>query len=78
MYFIYLLKCIDRSLYCGITTNLKRRLKEHKDGKGGNYTRSHKVLNVIYTEKCKDRSKALKREAEIKKLSRTKKLELFA
>jgi putative endonuclease len=77
MYFLYLLKCSDGSLYCGITTDVERRFGEHKAGKGGNYTRSHKVLKVVYTEKCKDRSTALKREAAIKKLSRQEKIKLI-
>ena len=78
MYFLYLLKCADGSLYCGITTDVKRRFGEHKAGKGGNYTRSHKVLKVVYTEKCRDRSSALKREAAIKRLSRKEKLKLLS
>lgn len=77
MYYVYLIKCLDGSLYCGITTDIKRRLSEHKAGKGGNYTRSHKVLEMVYSEKCKDRSKASKRELEIKKLSKVKKLSLI-
>jgi predicted GIY-YIG superfamily endonuclease len=77
MYFVYILRCADSSLYCGITTDVKRRFREHQDGKGGNYTRSHKVLQVVYTEKCKDRSTALKREIAIKKLSRGDKLLLI-
>lgn len=77
MYYVYLIKCLDGSLYCGITTDIKRRLSEHKAGKGGSYTRSHKVLEIVYSEKCKDRSKASKRELEIKKLSKVKKLSLI-
>ena len=74
-YSIYLLLCSDKSLYCGITTDVERRFKEHKDGKGGAYTRSHKVVKILYVEKAKNRSDALRREAEIKKWSRSKKLE---
>lgn len=77
MYFTYLLKCADGSLYCGITTDLKRRFKEHQNGKGGNYTRSHGAVKMVYIEKCKDRSTALKREAEIKHLSRAQKINLI-
>jgi len=74
MYFVYLLKCADGSLYCGITTDVGRRLKEHQTGKGGNYTRSHGAIKMIYKERCKNRSSALKREVEIKRLSRPQKL----
>ena len=77
MYFLYLLKCADGSLYCGITTDVGRRFREHKAGKGGNYTRSHGALKMIYIEKCKDRSTASKREAEIKGWGRAKKLKLI-
>lgn len=76
-YLVYLLKCADNTLYCGITTNIKRRFKEHQEGKGGNYTRSHKVMKIVYTEECKDRSSALKREIAIKKLSKQEKLKLI-
>ncbi len=76
-YFVYLLSCSDKTLYCGITTDVARRFKQHQEGKGGAYTRSHKVVKVVYTEKAKDRSSALKREAAIKKMTRTKKLGLI-
>ena len=76
-YFVYLLKCSDSSLYCGITTDVKRRLAEHKAGKGGNYTRSHGAVKMVYIEERETRSLALKREAEIKGWSRAKKLNLI-
>jgi len=77
MYFVYILKCSDRSLYTGITTNLKRRLEEHKSGKGGHYTSSRKVIGMVYTEQHPNRSVASKREAEIKSWPREKKLNLI-
>lgn len=76
MYFVYLLECKDKSIYTGITTDVARRFQEHKDGKGGHYTRAKKVVKILYTEQCETRGGALKREAEIKKLGRTKKLDL--
>ncbi|OGZ04500.1 MAG: hypothetical protein A2648_01540 [Candidatus Lloydbacteria bacterium RIFCSPHIGHO2_01_FULL_41_20] len=76
MYYIYLLKCGDHSIYTGITTDVKRRFNEHKKGKGGHYTSSRKVIKLLYTERKKNRSSALKREAEIKKLTREQKLKL--
>ncbi len=76
MYFVYLLECGDKSIYTGITTDLKRRLAEHKDGTGGHYTRAHGAKKFLYTEKHPDRSTASKREAEIKKWPRIKKLSL--
>lgn len=77
MYFVYIIKCSDASLYTGITTDVVRRFAEHKNGTGGHYTRSRKVLKVVYSEKRRDRSSASKREAEIKKLSRAEKLKLI-
>lgn len=77
MYFVYLLECSDRSIYTGITTDVERRFQEHKDGKGGHYTRSRSVKKILYTEKHPDRSSASKREAEIKKMSRADKLKLI-
>ena len=77
MYFVYLLKCGDKSIYTGITTDLARRLKEHKAGTGARYTRARKIVKVLYTEKFKNRSLASKREAEIKSWPRAKKLALI-
>lgn len=76
MYTVYILECSDGSLYTGITTDVERRFKEHKSGIGANYTRSKKAKKIVYTESYPDRSSASKREAEIKRLSREKKLEL--
>lgn len=76
-YYIYILECADKSLYTGMTTNLKRRFKEHLAGKGGAYTRSHPPIKIRYSEKAGSRSKALKREAEIKRWPRIKKLSLI-
>jgi len=77
IYHLYIIKCKDRSLYTGITTDVKRRFAEHKAGKGGHYTRSREVVKVLYTERHKTRNKALKREFEIKSWSREKKLALI-
>jgi putative endonuclease len=77
MYYVYLLECADKSIYTGITTDVKRRFEEHQSGKAANYTRARKAVKILYTEEHADRSSALKREAEIKKMPRVKKLELF-
>ena len=77
MYYVYIIKCEDGSLYTGITTNIARRFSEHKTKIGGHYTRSHKVKEVIYSEKHRTRSDALKREIEIKGWRREKKLALI-
>ncbi len=77
MYKVYILLCSDRSLYTGITTDLKRRFEEHKNGEGAHYTRAHKPLRMVYAENATDRSTASKREAQIKQLTHTQKLRLI-
>ena len=67
---LYILRCADGSLYTGITTDVQRRLEEHRSGKGAKYTRGRTPLELVYRETCGSHSDALKREAEIKKLSR--------
>ena len=76
---IYILKCGDGSLYCGITNNLEKRLKQHKgEIKGGaKYTRSHWPCKLVYKEKSRSRSEALQREAMIKKMSKVEKQTLI-
>jgi len=76
-YFVYILQCADGSLYTGITNDLERRLEEHKNKKGGHYTRAHGAKKIIYTEKLGNRSQALKREAEIKSWRKAQKLSLI-
>ena len=77
-YYVYLLKCIDNTLYTGITTDLQRRLKEHNSSsKGAKYTKNRRPVSLEYYEEYADRSSASKREAAIKKLSRKEKLLLI-
>ena len=73
---LYILRCGDGTLYTGITTDVERRLEEHGSGKGAKYTRGRAPLKLVYSEICGDHSTALKREAEIKKLSREEKLKM--
>ncbi len=76
-YFVYILECSDKSLYTGITTDVKKRLDEHNTSeKGAKYTKARRPVILIYFEKSENRSSASKREYEIKKLPRTKKLQL--
>lgn len=78
MYFVYILQCSDNSLYTGITTNLARRLTQHKKGIGGSYTRSHGAVQIMRSEAFPDRSSASKREHEIKQMKRAQKLQLIS
>lgn len=70
MYFVYILQCKDNSLYTGIAKDIEKRLKEHSDGSGSKYTRARLPLKLVYSEKVDNRSKALKREIGIKRMSR--------
>lgn len=77
-YFIYILECNDKSLYTGITTDIQKRLDEHNiSDKGAKYTKARRPVKLLYSENSENRSTASKREYEIKKLSRQKKLELI-
>ena len=76
-HFVYLLKCSDDTLYCGYTNNLEKRVEAHNKGKGSKYTRGRLPTKLIYVEECSSKSIALKREWEIKKLSRREKLLLI-
>ena len=69
--------CQNKSIYTGITTDLERRFLEHKSGKGAKYTRANTPVKILHTEKFRTRSRASKRESEIKKLTRIQKLELI-
>lgn len=73
MWVVYLLRCSDNSLYCGITNDMDGRLKAHQAGKGAKYTRSRLPVKVVHIEVVGSKSTALKREIVIKKLSKKEK-----
>lgn len=77
MWYLYILQCGDGSLYTGITTDVEKRLEAHRSGKGAKYTRGRLPLELKYREACGTHSDALKRELEIKHLSREEKLALI-
>ena len=78
MYHLYILKCSDKTLYTGITTDLNRRIKEHNTTSlGAKYTSSRRPVKLVYSKKFKDRSSASREEARIKKLTRMEKMELI-
>ncbi len=74
---VYILRCGDGTLYTGITDDLSRRLTAHRAGKGAKYTRGRGPLELLFWQLCQDHSAALKREWEIKHMSRSKKLALI-
>ncbi|HAR41101.1 MAG TPA: hypothetical protein DCS07_00455, partial [Bdellovibrionales bacterium] len=72
-YVVYILRCNDQSLYTGITNDLENRLEKHTEGQGAKYVRSRLPVQLVYTEAVGKKGKALQREAEIKRLSKTAK-----
>jgi len=76
MWFVYILLCSDGSFYTGSTNDVEKRLEAHLAGKGAKYTKSHKPERIIYQESFQTKSEALKREIEIKKLTKIDKLKL--
>lgn len=76
MYYVYILRCGDGSLYTGITTDVVRRAAVHNSGKGAKYTRSRLPVAVVYQEPQPDKPAALRREIEIKAMTRAEKLKL--
>ncbi len=76
-HFVYILECADKSLYTGYTTDLSKRVGEHNESKrGARYTSGRRPVRLRYSESFVSVNAALKREAEIKKLTRTEKLDL--
>jgi len=77
-YYLYILECRDRTLYTGITTDLKRRLTEHNSSDlGAKYTRGRRPVKLVYSQEFESRSEASKEEARLKKLSRPEKLTII-
>jgi putative endonuclease len=74
---LYILRCRDGSLYTGITTDVEKRFAAHNAGKGAKYTRGRGPLELVYREECGDHSAALKRELEVKAMSREEKIAII-
>lgn len=74
--YVYMLECADGTLYTGWTNDLEKRVVSHNVGTGAKYTRARLPVKMIWYEECEDKSAALKREVEIKKMPRRKKQEL--
>ena len=77
-WYVYILRCADRTLYTGVTTDLQRRLSQHNgDTAGGpRYTRGRRPVTLLWSESVADRGSAQRREAAIKRLTRDEKLRL--
>jgi len=76
-WFVYILRCADTSLYTGVTTDVLARIESHNSSKqGARYTRSRRPVTLAYQERKRNKSFALRREAEIKSWTKAEK-ELF-
>ncbi len=76
MVYVYLVQCADGSLYTGWTVDVERRVKAHNAGRGARYTRWHRPVRLVYVEAQPDRAAAMRREIEIKRWPRERKLQL--
>lgn len=68
MYYTYIVRCADKTLYTGWTTDLNRRLQAHNSGQGAKYTRSRRPVTLVYAERFESKNEAMSREWHIKKL----------
>ncbi len=78
IWYLYILRCCDGTLYTGITTDVEKRLETHRSGKGAKYTRGRGPLELVYRETCGSHSDALKRELAVKRLTRIQKEAMIA
>lgn len=76
-YYTYILECSDMSLYTGWTNNLEQRLDKHNLGLGAKYTKSRRPVSLVYCETFNNKIDAMKREYQIKQLSRLEKIQLI-
>ena len=76
--YVYILRCSDGTLYTGWTNDLEKRLAAHNAGTASKYTRSKRPVEMLWHETCSGKTEALRREAEIKKFSRSEKLRLIS
>ena len=77
MNYTYIVKCSDGSLYTGWTNNLEKRIKDHNAGRGAKYTKARRPVVLVYKEELPTKQEAMKREWEIKRLSRKEKLSMI-
>ena len=78
IWYLYIVQCSDGSLYTGITDDVHRRIEQHNSGKGAKYTRGRGPVILRYQEVCGSHGDALRREIQIKRLSKQEKLDLIA
>lgn len=78
MYYTYILRCSDQSLYTGYTNDLNKREATHNAGKGSRYTRARCPVKLVYSEAFENRHDAMRREWEIKQLKKSAKEALLS
>lgn len=78
IWYAYIVRCSDGTLYAGSTNDISKRITTHNAGNGAKYTRSRLPIQLVFSQACVDKLTALKREREIKKLTRTEKLMLIS
>jgi predicted GIY-YIG superfamily endonuclease len=78
MFFVYMVRCADGTLYTGLARDPHERVRVHNSGKGAKYTRARLPVSLVYCEPCDSLSAALKRERELKPWSRARKEALIA
>jgi putative endonuclease len=77
-FYVYILLCIDGSFYTGYTKDLNERTRQHENGKGAKYTKTHRPQKVAYVELFNNRGSAMKRERAIKKLTHQQKQDIIS
>lgn len=77
MNFVYILKCSDGTYYTGWTNDMKKRLAAHNSGRGSKYTKARLPVKLVYMEEYQTKVEAMKREWQIKQLSRQQKIQLI-
>lgn len=77
MWTVYIVRCADSTLYCGITNDLTARLTAHSTGKGAKYTRRRGPVKLAFAQKCRTKQLALRIEYKLKQLTRDQKQALL-
>lgn len=78
MYYVYMLRCADGTFYIGFSNDVEKRVRIHNEGKAGaKYTKARRPVSLVYKELCESKSDALKREWQLKKLTRAQKQDLI-
>ena len=79
-WYVYFVRCADHSLYCGVTTDIDRRIKQHNEDnkRGAKYTRNKRPVYLAYREPCSSRQHACQREYQLKQLNKAEKEQLVS